>query len=91
MDLEKIVKNLLDKKAAEDNTIDLNAYAMGLEDLKNEMASYIMRFELPSKDDVYSEMQKMAELYFSNDNARNMAFGLGFMTGVNFVNKNILD
>ena len=38
MDLEKLTKKLLDKKADENNTIDLNAYAMGMEDLKKQLA-----------------------------------------------------
>lgn len=37
MDLEKITRELLDKKANEDNRIDLNAYAMGLSDLKKQL------------------------------------------------------
>lgn len=38
MDLDKLTKELLDKKAEENNTIDLNAYAMGLTDLKKQLA-----------------------------------------------------
>lgn len=46
--------------------------------------------QLPSKDDVYSEIKRVTELYYNDDNARKSAFGLGFNTGVNFVNKDIL-
>ena len=45
---------------------------------------------LPSKDDVYSEIKRVTELYYNDDNARKSSFGLGFSTGVNFVNKDIL-
>ena len=45
---------------------------------------------LPSKDDVYSEIKRVTELYYNDDNVRKSAFGLGFSTGVNFINKDIL-
>ena len=45
---------------------------------------------LPSKDEVYSEIKRLTELYYNDDNARKSAFGLGFSTGINFVNKDIL-
>lgn len=37
MNLDKLTKELLDKKANENNTIDLNAYAMGMADLKKQL------------------------------------------------------
>lgn len=46
--------------------------------------------QLPSKEDVYSEIKRVTELYYNDDNVRKSAFGLGFSTGVNFVNKDIL-
>lgn len=46
--------------------------------------------QLPSKDDVYSEIKRLTEFYYNDDNVRKSAFGLGFSTGVNFVNKDIL-
>lgn len=46
--------------------------------------------QLPSKEDVYSEIKRVTELYYNDDNVRKSAFSLGFSTGVNFVNKDIL-
>jgi hypothetical protein len=45
---------------------------------------------LPNKYDVYSEIKRLTELYYNEDNVRKSAFGLGFSTGVSFVNKEIL-
>jgi hypothetical protein len=43
METPELVQELLDKKAAEDNTIDLNAYAHGLLDMYNKVVSKLNR------------------------------------------------
>ena len=47
--------------------------------------------DFPNKDTVYSEIKRLTDLYYSDDNARKSAFGLGVSTGVNLVNKEILN
>ena len=39
MDKEKLIRELLDKKAEENNTIDLNVYACGLEAMYEALAA----------------------------------------------------
>ena len=41
---EKLIEKLINKKAEENNTIDLNAYALGLEDgIKNSKAPELLK------------------------------------------------
>lgn len=55
MALEQTTKNLLDKKAKDNNTIDLDAYNSGLEDMYNELKgkqwySFCSRHQIYDKD-----------------------------------------
>lgn len=51
--MEKIIQNLLDKKASENNTIDLDAYAHGLQDMFASLQPQWIKIE--SEDDLPKE------------------------------------
>jgi hypothetical protein len=50
-DKEKLIQQLLDKKADEDNSIDLNAYALGLEAMFNAISNPIILLLAEGKGD----------------------------------------